>query len=317
MRPIFTLLLLCVLPVSATTYVRAEPERLTRKEKAKPEYWLPRIVKGCERGNLLSCVKAGRAAEDGSHQQFLPQQAEYYYGKACAGGYQDGCSFLVGRKLWLNTISGKPYTESDMEWAELGKELRRYCDQGNGVGCFYLAGFTTGSPDERKTMRYNFYVRSCDLGEPMGCHQAAVEMPASEGVDDPKQIDEWIRLLHRGCRLGKLSDCEWLGNTYRLAAFKRRDLVLARRYLKHACKKEWFGACSSFGEMYRDGEGVDKDFARALALFEKSCPHGESYGCYEAGVMYRDGLGTPVNRVKADDFFKRCEDWDSRCRDAH
>ena len=136
------------------------------------------------------------------------------------------------------------------------------------------------------------YRRSCDLGIPSGCNNAAIAL----GSTSP----EAMALFARACDGGVYLTCGALAGD----AVVAKDYPRAKLLGERACDHDDPRGCANLGVLYQDGLGVPVDKARSVGLFAKACDKGDkdqADACNGAGValVQGDGVAKDVPRAMA------------------
>ena len=126
---------------------------------------------------------------------------------------------------------------------------------------------------------------------------------------DPQAADAWYqRALVAFLAAEKAKPRPYLqyriGKLYAAGLGTPQDYATAAKWFGEAVEKDHRYAQYSLGGLYYRGQGVIQDYKQAFILYSSSADQGNPYAAYELAKMYRDGIGTPVNEVKANQYFK-------------
>jgi hypothetical protein len=151
------------------------------------------------------------------------------------------------------------------------------------------------------------YERSCTLGGPGGCLNAAINWKEGEHPDFGKAFAD----LKHGCELGAAEACTALGYAYDHGQGVEKDYARAKELFEKSCEQDPLG-CANLAVLYDLGHGVTKDRARAFELFAKSCDGSKSvdiaFACAAAGADLTDGVGAKADPKRGVTYLeKACE----------
>ncbi len=234
------------------------------------------IEQTCANNEPNSCFYAGWLKE----QDNLVEQALAFYTRACEGGVHRGCAKRAGRLLREDMT-----TTQHSEGVNLAKAS---CEAGDGMSCSVLAfaysvgvGLPNGKDLEQSA---RFYLKGCDLGEPIGCGNGGAALRLGRGVD--KDHGRALELLTRACEWGYARGCWDLGNMHKMAQGTAQDHAKAIPLFEKACTNGVGEACNGLGAAYRFGQGVEPDRDEARKWFELGCSElGHDTSCMGLRAM--------------------------------
>ena len=137
----------------------------------------------------------------------------------------------------------------------------------NVVGAMYATGLRGVQLDPAQA--FNFFLRACNGGHPIGCANLANQYYNGLGVTMDRS--RAVQIYQRSCDLGAVTGCMDLGVIYRDGkGVQAKSPTYAAQLFQRACDLSP-AACASIASMYELGVGVGKDAARARSLYERSC----------------------------------------------
>jgi uncharacterized protein len=217
-------------------------------------------------------------------------------------------------------------------------ELRRSCDQGEGLDCWFLAGRYEDGKGVREDPKAvaSFLERGCDAGHATACYDIAVAHIDGYGVNS--DVPRAARLAERSCKGGAPAGCALLGRVYEFGIGNyTKDTARAAQFYKQACD-ETYGrtydrhGCDELtkltGQSYMPADPraaqsaasrpqvstasianaavnagnaayVRKDYATAAAQFASACDNGSASACGVLGEMFLSGRGVSPSGAKA------------------
>ncbi len=161
------------------------------------------------------------------------------------------------------------------------------------------------TPNRDTAKAAGFYQQATDLGDPWAMFALADLVSRGDGV--PADFDR-ARTLLEGAIAGGADKDGWrqMGELYRLAAPKNRDLGKAAEAYQKAADLGDIGSMLTLSEMVRAGEGAPADLGRARKLLESAIAAGAvKDGARSLGDLYRTADKANRDPVRAAKSYRR------------
>ncbi|MCA9665135.1 MAG: sel1 repeat family protein, partial [Myxococcales bacterium] len=114
-----------------------------------------------------------------------------------------------------------------------------------------------------------------------------------------------LRLYRIACRRGVAGACTNLGHFHSQGlAGLQRDPREALRLYRIGCDAGSELGCSNLGVLYERGRAVKRDYAQARRYYRVACDRGVGLACANLGGLYRYGRGVKHDRRRALDLYR-------------
>ncbi len=234
---------------------------------------LAALKKGCDGGDVRSCVNLGGMTFDGVGTKADPVAAAPLFQSGCDGGDAIGCA-----RLGLSYRSGTGVTKDDARAAGL---LRKGCDGGNPRACGELGsmmreGAGVAKDDAAAT---KLLARGCDGGDARSCVLAGEQAEANNAILASIYFQ-------RGCYGGDFKEsaraCAGLGRVFQAGPMANDQR--AHDAYQWACDKMNALGCAVLKVSWGDQRPVFSDMADQIRM-QGVCDGGNARACATVGVL--------------------------------
>jgi TPR repeat protein len=210
----------------------------------------------CTGGLGPACVAAAQQRRIGKARQVTAPDQITMWNKACEQLAPDGCAGL-GERL------SRKKTELPLAYNAWTKA----CDLGDSHSCSELGRLVTKPheplwPGEQPSTAY--LQRGCENGDPVGCYWLAEATLPKKG-EPPEPI---YLLLDQSCEGEYGPGCASLADVH-LERESSFDDEIAARHLDTACNNGFYDSCKTLGFMYLRGKGVERDRVKANEMLDR------------------------------------------------
>ena len=295
-------------------------------------------LRGCSRGDPLSCDRLAARHEDGvgSSQRIADWRIR-------AGDLaEDLCDHGDPQACYDTAVRYTREGEGVPALTDRVREMyRSACSRGLATACNAIGECFEQGTCATRTLETaaGFYRRACDLNNGLGCSALGMLLETGKGL--PKSPQQAIELYSRACELGNANGCNYLCWAKVEGKAVRRNLTDAAAACQKGCDRNdgnsctllaWFhyvGAgverndnralelgslacgsgdlpgCTNLGEMLTVLRGVRRDEPRAAELFRSACDEGSESACANLGLMYEMGIVHEANRQRALQLYRK------------
>ncbi len=209
---------------------------------------------------------------------------------------------VVGRATWMTAliparlqaldVSGRNFVYMGL-WIALFALMAGTHFVGDGFPGQSLAFWKQACSEDRHNACRNLariYADDCNHGHTLACTAVVPERVAARARSDGGDALEPVRMLARGCDLGRTEACDHLVRA--LGPRQRAELELA-------CDAGAADSCYILGSTALFGLGTAPDRKAAFDNFARACERGSANGCGVMADMYRYGVGTARDATHA------------------
>jgi len=307
--------------------------RQAGREGCEPdeESALGRLIAGCQREEMASCVTLGEAYQGGRAAD--REHAVVLFRQGCEGGEARGCALLgnaydsgrgvarshekaaeaflqscIGGEANACTRIGDQYLEGrgvDASSSRAASFFRKGCNGAHQEACVALGElYLSGRGVERSEAgAVKLFTSACDEGEARGCALLASAYDQGQGV--AVSYEKAATLARAACDNGAPTACTLAGRLYNHGRGVSVDHGLAVRYAQRGCDAGDAEGCRDLGLLYQKGIGVRQDFGAAVKAYRKACDGGDAFGCRNLAIRYRRGEGVPLDNDLAVRWYER------------
>jgi hypothetical protein len=248
---------------------------------------LAALKKGCDGGDVRSCVNLGGMTFDGIGTKADPTAAAALFQSGCSSGDAIGCA-----RLGLAYRTGTGVAHDDARAAGL---LRKGCDGGQARSCGELGAMTHDgagvAKDESAASR--LLRRGCDGGDARSCTVAGEQAEKNDAI--LASI-----FFQRGCFGGDFKEsarsCAGLGRVFQAGPMANDQR--AHDAYRWACDKMNMLGCAVLKVAWGDQRPVFPDVAEQIRI-EGVCNGGDARACATLGVLQVAG-GNPMGKSMLD-----------------
>ena len=233
----------------------------------------------CSVGDADACATVGWIHKNGLVEPDEDVMTRMY-GKACALGERNACSFAGGHLRLTDPQAAAGSFETG-------------CELGSTQSCARLGELVEHDEPKRAVTLYR---RACDAGHAFGCAKLGEMLLDGKGVAADE--NEALRLFERGCAQGQAAQgealsCANLGNLFERGRVVKRDTKKAHALYEQACRVDvgQVHGCYRLGRMLALGIGRAPEPARASELLTAACDKGVYNACSFLARMYEQGDG--------------------------
>jgi TPR repeat protein len=210
----------------------------------------------CDSGLGTACVAGAEQRRIGQARKVDAPEAIDMWSSACDRHDAAGCAGLGERLAKSHTDLPSAFTA----WTQA-------CDLGDPHSCSELGPLVAEKHEEPwpgEQPQADYLKRGCDQGDPVGCFWLAEQsLPRSGEPPEPTYL-----LLERSCAGEYGPGCAALGKVH-LDRDTSFDDEIAARHLDTACENGEYDSCRELGTMYLRGKGVERDRAKANELLDR------------------------------------------------
>jgi TPR repeat protein len=172
------------------------------------------------------------------------------------------------------TMAGSLLLKEDK--AEEAEKILLYgCENNHAKSCGLLGNvYARKAGEEDKKNSFKYFLRGCELNEPLACFGAGENLAYGVGV---KQDFKRAKLFFEKSSAGGVALAyASIGKLYARGAGVEKNFVIAIEYVDKACVKGDYASCTEAGVAYLTGDGgVKKDKDKGLKYIIVSCSRGK------------------------------------------
>ena len=274
---------------------------------------LKQLSDGCENDSGEACFELAQKMQ--TVETKLPLMA-----KSCSLNVENACLILgISYDVSLAAMAAK--VKKDKVLHELEEDLEtafnyyeKSCENNNHVGCLQVGrAFFAGkgvSEDDSKGILY--YKKSCDLGGGFACQRLGSNYTTGRTVT--KNLAMAAQYYKKGCENADYESCYSMGYNFENGIGVSKDLVRAIEYHESNCRNLYGKSCNNLAHLYQDAQGTSQDLSKAAKYFEEACATKIASACDNTGAAYYLGNGVAKDISIALKFTKKaCELNESNC----
>ena len=212
--------------------------------------------RGCEGGLSPACIAGAKQRRIRAANKVEAPEQDAMWSSACELNDPEGCAGL-----------GERHERSKATWPDAYAAWTSACELGDAASCSLLGDLVDRKHDpawENEQTRDVYLARGCDNGDPVGCFWLADDQ--MEPRTEPEEAT--YLLLEKSCDGDHGDGCAALADVH-LNRKTNFDDEIAARHLDSACMNGHYDSCRVLGTMYLRGKGVERDRKRANELLER------------------------------------------------
>lgn len=243
-----------------------------KPKKTGPDSNLELAALACERGSALLCEQAGLLLSSGASMAPDFEAATAYAGTACDLGNAKGCELQAS----LTGGDAAVRRKAELRWTYERYSLAASFPEEHPARIAFKAQYSAKTPQkEAEALR-----RACDLGEPMGCFYLAEKYERGSLYQIAPGWLEIRKIYIEACEKGQSMGCISAARRrdYGLSTYSYYGD--SRALYEQACLEmgNAYG-CELFGEMLEAENDIDEEAALIRQVYGNACTLGRKSSC--------------------------------------